>query len=394
MPPHAAGTADGGTAAATERKVYDHVRVHGSLDPAVVARDLGIGTCETGAALDRLTRRHLVQADAADPLRGHVLPLQTALGLLDADFEARMAAEATAHQQRLAALCADIEHLTGSDRSGTAASGEPAVTVLPDLAAVNALLEREAARCRHEVIACQPGTVARNPANLEPALIRDRALLERGVRMRTLQQHAVRFHGPTLAYVAAAGALGGEYRTAHELFGRLIVFDDTTAFLPTGPGAGTSGAVVVREPHLIAYLRDIFEQAWTHATEFVDPTALGPEALEEAARDIDTTLLKLLAAGLKDETIARRLGMSLRTVRRRVADILERLDAQSRFQAGVVASRTGLLDHPDTDAAVWRRLGRAGEQTLTAALDNPDGDAPEAEQEPGRAGRGFFRRRS
>ncbi|MEV0977946.1 hypothetical protein AB0J12_14310, partial [Streptomyces sp. NPDC049915] len=27
------------------------------------------------------------------------------------------------------------------------------------------------------------------------------------------------------------------------------------------------------------------------------------------------------------------------------------------------------------DAAVWRRLGREGEQTLTATLDNPDGDA-------------------
>ncbi|MGC4983927.1 hypothetical protein ACLQ18_25360 [Streptomyces sp. DT193] len=33
------------------------------------------------------------------------------------------------------------------------------------------------------------------------------------------------------------------------------------------------------------------------------------------------------------------------------------------------------LQERGADAAVWRRLGREGEQKLTAALDNPDGDA-------------------
>ncbi len=33
------------------------------------------------------------------------------------------------------------------------------------------------------------------------------------------------------------------------------------------------------------------------------------------------------------------------------------------------------LQELGADGAVWRRLGRTGEQMLTAALDNPDGDA-------------------
>lgn len=33
------------------------------------------------------------------------------------------------------------------------------------------------------------------------------------------------------------------------------------------------------------------------------------------------------------------------------------------------------LQEHGAGAAVWRRLGRGGAQTLTAALDNPDGDA-------------------
>jgi DNA-binding NarL/FixJ family response regulator len=49
----------------------------------------------------------------------------------------------------------------------------------------------------------------------------------------------------------------------------------------------------------------------------------------------------MLAAGAKDEQIARALGVSLRTVRRRVAALLADLGVRSRFQAGVEAMRRG-----------------------------------------------------
>ena len=45
----------------------------------------------------------------------------------------------------------------------------------------------------------------------------------------------------------------------------------------------------------------------------------------------------------KDEQIARALGMSVRTVRRRVADLMDELGADSRFQAGVEAVRRGWI---------------------------------------------------
>ena len=54
-------------------------------------------------------------------------------------------------------------------------------------------------------------------------------------------------------------------------------------------------------------------------------------------------LLQLLAAGQKDEQIARALGMSLRTVRRRVADLMTELGSDSRFAAGVEAARRGWI---------------------------------------------------
>ncbi len=56
-------------------------------------------------------------------------------------------------------------------------------------------------------------------------------------------------------------------------------------------------------------------------------------------------MLKLLAKGHTDETIAKRVGVSSRTVRRIAADLMDKMDARSRFQAGAQAALRG-MDHP------------------------------------------------
>jgi DNA-binding CsgD family transcriptional regulator len=54
-------------------------------------------------------------------------------------------------------------------------------------------------------------------------------------------------------------------------------------------------------------------------------------------------LLALLAQGLTDDAAAKRLSISVRTERRIVADLMRRLDATSRFEAGVKAARRGWI---------------------------------------------------
>jgi len=60
-------------------------------------------------------------------------------------------------------------------------------------------------------------------------------------------------------------------------------------------------------------------------------------------RPLDRALLQMLAQGCTDESAAKRLGLSLRTVRRMTAVLLGRLGARSRFQAGVRAAQQGWL---------------------------------------------------
>ncbi|HEX6875106.1 MAG TPA: helix-turn-helix domain-containing protein, partial [Nocardioidaceae bacterium] len=68
--------------------------------------------------------------------------------------------------------------------------------------------------------------------------------------------------------------------------------------------------------------------------------------MEQGGEDPDgqrRLLLHQLTRGAKDEQIARTLGVSLRTVRRRIAELMDELGADSRFQAGAEAVRRGWL---------------------------------------------------
>ncbi|MGW2374540.1 response regulator transcription factor [Kitasatospora sp. NPDC001683] len=55
--------------------------------------------------------------------------------------------------------------------------------------------------------------------------------------------------------------------------------------------------------------------------------------------------IRLLADGLTDEAVAKRLGVSHRTARRLATELMERLGARSRFEAGVRAVQQGWLPH-------------------------------------------------
>lgn len=52
----------------------------------------------------------------------------------------------------------------------------------------------------------------------------------------------------------------------------------------------------------------------------------------------------MLASGMKDEKIARGLGVSLRTVSRMLSELMQEMGATSRFEAGVRAHRLGWVD--------------------------------------------------
>ncbi len=133
--------------------------------------------------------------------------------------------------------------------------------------------------------------------------------------------------------------LGEQARVIAELPGRLLVVGDSVAIIPRSFDLSDGLALVVEQPALVTSLRLLAESLWERAL-VVPGLERGTETGHAGSRRL---LLDQLARGVKDEQIARALGQSVRTVRRRVASLLEELDTTSRFQAGVEAVRRGWL---------------------------------------------------
>ncbi|MFF9667571.1 helix-turn-helix transcriptional regulator, partial [Streptomyces althioticus] len=83
----------------------------------------------------------------------------------------------------------------------------------------------------------------------------------------------------------------------------------------------------------------LFEQTWSDATPFGAPRERDEEGLTRQEQE----LLRLLGQGYTDEAAGKHLGVSLRTTRRMMADLMDRLGARSRFEAGLLAGRRGWL---------------------------------------------------
>ncbi|MFJ9847468.1 LuxR C-terminal-related transcriptional regulator [Kitasatospora sp. NPDC101155] len=121
--------------------------------------------------------------------------------------------------------------------------------------------------------------------------------------------------------------------------GREIIADRTHAVLPLDTEDARAGAVVLTGTGTVTALSALFESIWTGATALGAPSPIPPDQMTPQER----AALELLTHGHTDESIAKRLGVSPRTARRIAADLLDRLDARSRFQAGVHAVQDGWL---------------------------------------------------
>ena len=207
--------------------------------------------------------------------------------------------------------------------------------------AIGVFISGAVAECEEELLTAQPQT-GRERASLKAAAERDKAALDRGVKMRTLYQHSARRHAATRSYVAEVSALGAEVRTLDEFFNRMIVVDRRLAIIP-GP-SGDDVAIAVQEPALVAYLVDVFERAWERARPY---TFTQRSMLNDIAREQRAMTIRMLIEGHSDPVSAKRLGVSARTFAGYIADLKTEYEADTRFQLGYTMGRMGVSGRED-----------------------------------------------
>jgi sugar-specific transcriptional regulator TrmB len=209
------------------------------------------------------------------------------------------------------------------------------------LATINNYLMALAGDTREELLTAQP-QYRRGIKRLNQAIAHEIDALKRGVRVRTLYQHAARRGADTRRYVAAVTAAGAEVRTLDEFFNRLLVFDRRVAVIPSHEGLDV--AMVISEPSTVVYLVDMFERHWERARPF---TSSETTRMRDIAAEQRAMTIRMLLEGRADPAGAKRLGVSPRTYAAYVADLKNEFEVETRFQLGYEMGKRGISGRED-----------------------------------------------
>ncbi len=301
-------------------------------DVAAIADSLSITTDDVRQELDALADLLLVSMSAGD--RPVTVPPHEAFDVLIAREQARLEARRR-----------DLES-SRTNLAGVVESFLEGRVVRDDFGLIERIDEGKVVRsrlyqllgdARSSVASIEPGEPI--PADALPAATRlDDHLLDRRITVRAVVSAVSVRTDYWREHLQRQDAKGALTRVHPAPPMRLIIIDDEIAVIPNS--ATRSGAWVLHSADLVRPALTLFEQVWASAAA-LDHVERSDDVVSEARM---RHVAVLMAAGLKDETIARRLDVSIRTVRRLVSATMAALQSESRFQAGVTAVKRGWVD--------------------------------------------------
>lgn len=188
-------------------------------------------------------------------------------------------------------------------------------------------------------------TMLPSAAALAAAREGDLQLLERGIltRILVLAGH-LRRSRDYVDYLHGLIDRGAHVRVAASLPTRLVLVDQELAIVPADPDDPGAAASIVRQRGLVDLLLSLFDNAWDAAAPLEEDSC---REQQWEPSELELEVIRLLGRGNKDEAIARRIGMSLRSVRRLVSQISHELGSGSRFELGLICAARGWVSPRD-----------------------------------------------
>jgi sugar-specific transcriptional regulator TrmB len=159
--------------------------------------------------------------------------------------------------------------------------------------------------------------------------------LARGVSCRALVDSDLLAMPGWLEHMRDNTSRGEECRVAPSLPFKLIVADRKIAIIPLDLARPDGPVLLVRSSSLLEALCEVFELLWRNATPF--PLDDSDQAV--SGRQSSASLLSLLTSGLNDKAIELELGMSHRTLARRISELMKEFGATTRCQLGWLAAQ-------------------------------------------------------
>ncbi|MFF0338330.1 LuxR C-terminal-related transcriptional regulator [Kribbella sp. NPDC004875] len=318
---------------ATAERTYLVVLERPSWTPAELGERLGLDVAATHDVIHHLTGLGLLARNGSGEV---VRPLNPRLSLtaLLAEREADLA-RVTRDLERSRVAAAEIAGEFARRHPAPLGDSSGALDWAGSPAAAQRTIEGLLKSASGEVLVSTPATAAL----ADPIA----GLRELGtgvlapVRYRILVPDAARTDPMLARRLQQLTRNGAQVRTATSVPLCAMIVDTATVALPadrTGRGAVS----ILRLAAAVGAVTELFERVWHAATPLRQPTGLGDASgLTVREREV----LSLLSDGGTDASAAAQLGVSVRTVRRMVSEMMARLGAQSRFQAGLKAAERG-----------------------------------------------------
>jgi DNA-binding NarL/FixJ family response regulator len=317
--------------------LYQALRSNGSAVPDKAAAGLGLTDAEAQAGWAELRELGLLRPGLLPEEVDSVEPDTALIGLL-----ARQRETLRAQRDELAAIVEAAESLMERYRPAvTRETAEIEVELVTRDERRRQFVRDFDATASESVSSMHPGPLPPSEV-LVSSLAADSAFIERGIRVRAIYGQSINSAPRQRKYLTDLAAIGAEVRLVPQVPFDLLIADTHSALVLADPEDTEGPAVIIRGPALVQSYLAMYEDCWLRSVPYSAKPAADFDNHGELTEQ-HRTAMRLLANGLTDERIARKLGVSLRTVSRLVSEVMRYLQAESRFQAGVLASSQGLI---------------------------------------------------
>jgi sugar-specific transcriptional regulator TrmB len=321
-----------------EESAYQVLLAHPGLGAAGLAGQLRIPSRKASQLLARLASMGLATHSPERTRRYFAAPP-------DIGFEALiLKQEAALQRARRSAL--ELKERSAS-RHAAENPDERLIEVITNPVAAGQLFFQMARTVREEMVClARPPLLFSSAEKREDVFPRAAA---RGVRFRTVVDSSILQVDGILDVFRADARAGTELRTVPSLPLKLVMIDRRCAIMPLDLTRPDGPVLFLRSSSLLDAFYVLFEMIWTQSAPLALETVSPPGASRGAARAavIGEQLIPLLSAGFNDKTIADQLGVSWRTLERRIVELMRELDARTRFQAGfLIGCRTQANRNP------------------------------------------------
>ncbi|HEY1642893.1 MAG TPA: hypothetical protein VGG35_19540 [Streptosporangiaceae bacterium] len=312
-----------------EERVYHALTRARSATPGQLRDQLGGSAENMTWAIAGLESKGLVSWTTGSPRRLLAAPPAAAVDVLALEIE-RELQRARVAAARLAAEWSEVARVREADEL---------VEIITGTDAMLRRFESMISSAQEEILgfAAAP-IIAPDEVNLGINI----EALNRDVTLRTIYERAVLGTPGFSEVIVQCEAAGEQIRIIDRVPSKMVLVDSDIALLPVHVDHlhAQPSAAVIHAP-LTRTLTALFEELWRRATPASLSAAQPPEPGMPSGSDL--RLLSLMLGGLTDDAIARQLGISRRTVQRRVLRLIAVAGAQTRLQLIWRAGERGWL---------------------------------------------------